>query len=95
MSYPAPPIEGGQTRSFFPDLRQISDDDRDQFFRQQILPGGARDIVARDPANEPGITFRIGQAKLNVFDLSQKARHLPIGVQAQWKAAGQVLLGVA
>src|SRR3990172_3568093 len=80
---------------FFADLFQISDDDRDHLFRLQILPGDARDIVASDPANEIWITVRIFQAKLKVFDLSQKARHLALGVQTQGKATGQEVLGLA
>src|SRR4029079_10163561 len=67
--------------SFFRDLLQISDNDRDQHFRMQILFRHPQNLLAIDIPDQIRIAVWIIEPELEVLHLSEKTRHLAVGVE--------------
>src|SRR5687768_10052779 len=75
----------------FTELLLVSDDDRDELIRVQILFGDTLHVRATDLADEIPVTVRIVETQLEIFNLREKARDSSVGIEPQREAADQVI----
>src|SRR5262249_788259 len=87
-------MQGTMSSSLVANLLLICDNHRDERLRFEIFLGHVLYIFTCDLSNKIGVSVRIVQPQLKIFNLGQESRDLSVGIEAQRKAPGQIILRI-
>src|SRR5262249_52361034 len=83
-------MQGTMSSSLVANLLLICDKHRDERLRFEIFLRHVLYIFTCDLSNKIGVSVRIVQPQLKIFNLGQEIRDLAVGIEAQRKAPGQI-----
>src|SRR5262249_10367749 len=87
-------MQGTMSSSLVANLLLIRDNHRDERLRLEIFLRHVLYIFTCDLFDEIGVPVRIVQPQLKIFNLGQEIRDLAVGIEAQRKASGQIILRI-